>query len=122
MARTSNRNYLRKKRQLRMRNRLRGTAERPRVSIFKSINNISVQLIDDAAGKTLCSASTTSREFKGKQINGASIQAAKEIGGIFVQKIKEANIETVVFDRSGYKYHGKVKAVAETLRAAGIKL
>ena len=105
-----------------MRNRLRGTAQRPRVSIFKSINNISLQLIDDVAGKTLCSASTMNKEFKEKKVNCASIQAAKEIGGIFVQKVKDANIEAVVFDRSGYKYHGKVKAIAETLRAAGIKL
>jgi large subunit ribosomal protein L18 len=122
MASTINRNYLRKKRQLRMRNRLRGTAQRPRVSIFSSLTNISVQLIDDAAGKTLCSASTTGKEFKEKKIKADSVQAAKELGGIFVQKIKDANIEVVVFDRSGYKYHGKVKAVAETLREAGIKL
>jgi len=105
-----------------MRNRLRGTAQRPRVSVFKSINNIALQLIDDTVGKTLCAATTAQKEFRQKNINRSSVQAAAELGDIFARKIKEANIEAVVFDRSGYKYHGKVKAIAEALRKAGIKL
>ena len=116
-------NKLRQKRHLRMKTKSRGTGVRPRVSIFRSINNISLQLVDDTAGRTICSASTIMKEFKEKKLtNNNDIEAAKQLGLIFARKLKENNIEAVVFDRSGYKYHGKVKAVAEALREAEIKL
>jgi len=93
-----------------MKRKLRGTAARPRVSIFRSLNNIFVQGVDDSSGRTVCSASTMMKEFKDKSSSRSA------------QKLKENNLEAVIFDRSGYKYHGKVKAVVEALREASIKL
>ena len=114
------RNTLRKKRHLRVRKNLRGTAARPRVSVFKSLKNISLQLIDDTAGRTICAVSTLRKDFEGKSTR--SIAAAEQLGQAFAEKIKQSTVDAVVFDRGGYKYHGKVKAVAEALRKAGIKL
>ena len=123
MKNNLSRNDLRKKRHLRMKRKLRGTAARPRVSIFRSLNNIFLQGIDDSSGRTVCSASTMMKEFKDKNLpQSDNIEAAKQLGSIFAQKLKENNSEAVVFDRSGYKYHGKVKAVVEALREASIKV
>ena len=123
MGKKLSRNKLRKKRHLRSLRKLRGDSECPRISIHKSCINIFLQLVDDADGKTICSASTLMKEFKEKKLShSTNIEAAKELGSIFVQKLNEHNVKTVVFDRSGYKYHGKVKAVAEVLRGADIKL
>ncbi len=103
--------------------KLRGDGDRPRVSVYRSRNNIFLQLVDDTAGRTICSASTLMKEFKEKKLSSfTNIEAAKQLGLIFVEKLKEHNINNVVFDRSGYKYHGKVKAIAEALRGANIKL
>ena len=116
------RNNLRRKRHLRKKSNLRGTSERPRVTVFRSLNNIFLQLIDDSTGRTICSASTIMKDYKSSASKRAnSVEAAKELATHFARRLKENKKNAVVFDRSGYKYHGKVKAIADTLRKAEIK-
>jgi large subunit ribosomal protein L18 len=105
-------------RKRRIRRRVAGTSGKPRLSVFRSLNHIYVQAIDDVTGKTLISASTKEIE-KGKKTGNKD--AAKQVGELIARKCKEHGIETVVFDRSGYLYHGRVKALAEAARAAGLK-
>lgn len=107
------------RRKQRIRKKLSGTAGRPRLSIHRSLNHIYVQAIDDMTGSTLLSASSS--ELKGKTKGTGNKEAAKLVGELIAQKCKEKGIETVVFDRSGYIYHGRVKALAEAARAAGLK-
>lgn len=104
----------------RIRKKLRGTAERPRLSVYRSLNNISVQLIDDLKGVTLVSASTVEGKKEGKK-QGGNVAAAKEIGKTIAQRAKEKGITQVVFDRGGYLYHGRVRALAEAAREAGLQ-
>jgi len=111
-----------KRRHLRIRKRLSGTKEKPRVSVRRSLKNLFVQLIDDNAQATLVSVSTLDKEFKDKAKYGGNVKAATLVGEIIVSKAKEKGIESVVFDRSGYLYHGRVKALAESLRKGGLKL
>lgn len=110
------RNQIRLHRKRRIRAKVSGTSEMPRLSVFRSLKNISVQVIDDVAGKTLVSASL-------KEVKKAKndIAGAKELGKSVAEKCKAQKIENVVFDRSGYKYHGKVKALAEGAREGGLK-
>ena len=104
------------KRRRRVRAKVRGTAERPRISVFRSNRGIFAQLVDDANGRTLASASWLQvKSFKGNK----TAQAA-EVGKLLAQKAKAAKIETVVFDRGGYQYHGRVKAFAEGVREGGL--
>jgi len=105
-------------RQKRVRAKVTGTEARPRLSVFRSLNNIYAQLIDDTKGVTIASASTLDKEVKTKASN---IEAAKEVGTLIAKRAAENKIETVVFDRNGYLYHGKVKALAEAAREAGLK-
>jgi len=112
-------NKARIKRHYRIRNKISGTAQRPRLSVYRSLNNIYAQLIDDVAGVTLASASTLSPEF-GKK-NGGNVEAAKEIGLMIAKKAAEKGITTVVFDRSGYLYHGRVAALADGAREGGLQ-
>ena len=105
-------------RQKRVRAKVTGTEARPRLSVFRSLNNIYAQLIDDTKGVTIASASTLDKEVKTKASN---IEAAKEVGNLIAKRAAEKKIETVVFDRNGYLYHGKVKALAEAAREAGLK-
>jgi large subunit ribosomal protein L18 len=109
------RNQVRLHRKRRIRAKISGTTEVPRLSVFRSLRNISVQVIDDVAGKTIVAASLF--EIKGKN----TVLGAKEVGKLVAEKCKSAKIGKVVFDRSGYKYHGKVKAVADGAREAGLK-
>ncbi len=110
----------RKKRHLRLRTKLLGTKDTPRVSVFRSCANLYLQLVDDTEGATLCSASTLDKEFKEKKLKGSkTMQAAKTLAEIFAQRLKDRNVKTVVFDRSGYRYHGKVKVMADVLREQG---
>ena len=102
----------------RVRTKISGTAERPRLSVFRSNTGIYVQIIDDVAAKTLVSASTLDKEVKTKASN---IEAAKEVGSLVAKRALEKNIKEVVFDRGGYIYHGKVKALAEAAREAGLE-
>ena len=102
----------------RVRTKISGTAERPRLSVFRSNTGIYVQIIDDVAAKTLVSSSTLDKEVKTKASN---IEAAKEVGTLVAKRAIKAGIKTVVFDRGGYIYHGKVKALAEAAREAGLE-
>ncbi len=113
------RNKARQKRHLRIRQTLVGTEARPRLNVFRSNTNIYAQVIDDKSGKTLCSASSLDKELK--LTNGSNIEAAKAVGALLAKKALAAKIETVVFDRGGYLYHGRVKALAEAAREAGLK-
>ena len=106
------------KRHNRVRGKISGTAERPRLSVFRSENHIYAQIIDDVAGKTLVSASTVEKSFEG---NGSNVEAAKKIGLLIAERAKNAGIETVVFDRGGYIYHGRVQALADGAREGGLK-
>ena len=113
-----NRKAERQRRHLRVRKKISGTAECPRLCVFRSNKNIFVQVIDDVKGNTLVSASTLDKEIKTKHAN---IAAAKEVGALIAKRSLEKNIETVVFDRGGYIYHGVVKELAEAAREAGLK-
>ncbi len=112
----------RHKRKIRIRKRISGTQEKPRLAVFRSLNNIYAQVIDDSAGKTLLSASTLSKEIENEVKNADSkVARGKIVGAFLAKKALENNINTVVFDRSGYLYHGRVKAVAEGAREGGLK-
>ena len=118
MINKKSRNVARAVRQKRVRSTVKGTAERPRLCVFRSLNNIYAQIIDDDAQVTLVTASTLDKEAKTKASN---IQAATEIGTLVAKRAIGKNIKTVVFDRNGYLYHGKVKALADAARAAGLE-
>ncbi|MEG0072988.1 MAG: 50S ribosomal protein L18 [Clostridia bacterium] len=105
-------------RQYRVRNRVKGTSARPRLSVFRSLNNIYAQIINDETGVTLCSASTLNKEVK---VKASNIEAATEVGTLIAKKALELKLTKVVFDRNGYLYHGKVKALAEAAREAGLE-
>ena len=106
------------KRHNRVRGKISGTAERPRLSVFRSENNIYAQIIDDVAGVTLVSASTVEKGFEG---NGGNVEAAKKVVATVAERALKKGIEDVVFDRGGYIYHGRVKALAEGAREGGLK-
>ena len=108
----------RMKRHSRVRSKISGTPERPRLSVFRSENNIYAQIIDDVAGSTLVSASTVEKGFEG---NGGNVEAAKKIGALVAERALKKGIEEDVFDRGGYIYHGRVQALAEGAREAGLK-
>jgi len=112
---------LRQKRHLRVRKRVRGTPEKPRLTVFKSQKHIYAQIIDDTKGVTVVSVSTTQKQLKEKLEKTWDENAAKEVGKLIAEKAKEKGITEIVFDRSGYKYHGKVKALAEAARETGLK-
>jgi large subunit ribosomal protein L18 len=110
--------------QLRTRKRLRGTGERPRLTVFRSVAHIAVQAIDDAAGRTLASASSVEPAVRAVLADGATggnVKGAKQIGAIIAERLAAKGITRVVFDRSGFLYHGRIRAVAEAARAAGLE-
>ena len=104
----------------RIRKKILGTAERPRLNVYRSLNHIYAQVIDDTSGKTLASASTVSGKKGGKK-TGGNVASAKEIGKAIAQRAKEKGIKKVVFDRGGYLYHGRIKALADAAREAGLE-
>ena len=106
------------KRHNRVRGKISGTAERPRLCVFRSENHIYAQIIDDVTGNTLVSASSVEKGFEGK---GGNVEAAKKIGATVAERALQKGIEEVVFDRGGYIYHGRVKALAEGAREGGLK-
>lgn len=108
-------------RHLRIRKEISGTKAKPRLSIYRSFKNLFVQLVDDQTRSTLLSVSTLDKDFKEKAKYGGNVKAAALLGEIVVQKAKEKNIESIVFDRGGYLYHGRVKSLAEALRKGGLK-
>lgn len=118
MVKKTNRNAERLRRHVRVRRKISGTAECPRLCVFRSNNNIYVQVIDDVKGTTLAQASTLDKEVKIKHSNK---EAAKEVGALIAKRALEKNIKTVVFDRGGYIYHGVVKELAESAREGGLE-
>ena len=118
----TNRVYVaRKRRHMRVRKHLAGTSERPRLNIFRSLNHIYTQVIDDANGITLTSASSLDADVSKKAKEQTKIEQAKLVGQLVAKRALEAGVSEVVFDRGGYKYHGRVKALAEASREAGLK-
>ena len=114
-----NRNDVRKARHVRVRNKSHGTKETPRLNVFRSNSNIFAQIIDDTEGKTLVSASSIDKELKLE--NGGNIEAASKVGKLLATRAKKQKITKVVFDRGGYLYHGRVKALAEAARENGLE-
>jgi len=119
LPRKSNRNIARAKRHLRLRRHISGTAQRPRLNVYRSLSNIYAQVIDDVAGHTLVAASSLDKELN--LTYGGNIEAAKVVGKAVAERALAKGIDTVVYDRGGYIYHGRVAAVAEAAREAGLK-
>jgi large subunit ribosomal protein L18 len=114
------REVMRKRRQRRVRGSVSGTAARPRLNVFRSLNNIYVQVIDDEAGFTLASASTAEKDLGGQLDGKKKLEQAQVIGATIAERALAKGIKQVVFDRAGYKYHGRVKAIADAARGAGL--
>lgn len=120
MFKKVNRQAVRTRKHMSIRNKISGTAERPRLSVYRSNNNIFAQLIDDVNGTTLVSASTVDKGLKASVENGGNLEAAKLVGKTIGERAVEKGIKRVVFDRSGYKYIGRIAALAEAAREAGL--
>ena len=118
MIKKTDRKMERTRRHIRVRRKISGTAERPRLCVYRSNSNLYVQIIDDVAGNTLVQASTLDKEVKTKHANK---EAAKEVGALIAKRATSKKIDTVVFDRGGYIYHGVVKELAEAAREGGLK-
>jgi large subunit ribosomal protein L18 len=119
MARTDHKLELRRRRHKRVRRRVEGTAQRPRLAVFRSNKHITAQLIDDLAGRTLASASSVEPSLR--ETSGGNIAAATAVGSLVASRAKDAGITTVVFDRGGFAYHGRVAALADAARAEGLE-
>jgi large subunit ribosomal protein L18 len=117
MIQQTKRNTVRKRVHSRIRQRITGSAARPRLNIYRSLNHIYAQMIDDVAGVTLASASTKASKIT----TGGNIASAKEVGKMIAEKAQEKGIKKVVFDRGGYLYHGRIKALADAAREAGLE-
>lgn len=116
-----NKEALRQKRHRRVRKTVIGTAEKPRLNVYRSISHIYAQVVDDSKGVTLVAASTNDGELKGQLKSGGNTEAAKKVGELVGKRALAKGIETVVFDRGGYQYHGRVAALADGAREAGLK-
>lgn len=110
----------RARRKLRIRNRIEGSTERPRLSVFRSAKHIYAQVVDDSTGKTLAAASTLSRDVKGTLADCNKTDAAKRVGALVAKICLDRSVKKVVFDRNGYLYHGRIKALADAAREAGL--
>lgn len=120
MGSMNTRKAMRLKRKKRIRKNILGTPDRPRLTVFRSANHIYAQIIDDTKGLTIASASTVEKEFRGGQKPESKIAAANQIGRLIAERATGKGIKTVVFDRNGYMYHGRVKAVSEGARETGL--
>lgn len=118
MFKKENKTASRVRRHVRVRRKVAGTSQRPRLSVFRSEKNIYAQIIDDTKGVTLVQASSIDKDFEG---NGWNTEAAKKVGASVAKKAKAAGIDKVVFDRGGYIYHGRVQALADAAREAGLE-
>jgi large subunit ribosomal protein L18 len=118
MAKAAKKNRNRERIKRRIRGKVNGTAERPRLSVFRSNKHIYAQLIDDAAGHTIAAASTVE---KGLEAEGAPVEIGKRIGQLLAERAKEKGVQAAIFDRNGYRYHGRVQAVAEGAREGGLQ-
>jgi len=105
----------------RIRKKISGIGERPRLCVYRSLNNIYAQIVDDTKGATLAAASTLDKDIKGEEGHKGNIAAAKKVGALLAKKATAAGIKQVVFDRSGYRYHGSIKALAEASREGGLE-
>jgi large subunit ribosomal protein L18 len=124
MIRKIEKKEIRNRIHVRIRRKLRGTTERPRLAVFRSVAHIYAQVIDDVEGKTLVSASSVDKDArgaKGSKPNGGNVAAAKTIGKLVAERAKEKGVTRVVFDRGGYQYHGRIKALADAAREAGLE-
>ena len=120
MVSKKSRAEMREKKHMRMRNRFSGTAERPRLAVFRSNNHMYAQIIDDTVGNTLVSASTTEKEVKAELKKTNDVEAAAYLGKVIAKRAVDKGITEVVFDRGGFLYHGKIEALAEAAREAGL--
>jgi large subunit ribosomal protein L18 len=118
MTQVATRGAARRKRHARIRLHLAGTSERPRLAVFRSLNHIYAQVIDDASGRTLAAASTVERELKGS--TSTKSEEAAVVGRLVAERARQAGIERVVFDRAGFRYHGRIKSLADAAREAGL--
>ena len=109
------------RRRKRVRQKISGTADRPRLSVFRSLKHIYAQLIDDELGVTVAEASTLSPELRASLSNSGNMKAAESVGALIAQKAKQREVEVVIFDRGGHLYHGRIKALAEAAKAEGLK-
>ena len=121
MIKKSGKNEIRLRKHVRVREKVKGTAERPRLNVFRSLQNIYAQIVDDSTGNTIAAASTLDEALKGKLGTGGNKAAAKEVGKLIAQKAADKGIKQVVFDRGGYLYHGRVKELAEGAREGGLE-
>ncbi|MCL6548104.1 MAG: 50S ribosomal protein L18 [Alicyclobacillus sp.] len=121
MITKEDRNLARKRRHARVRKRVHGTPERPRLNVYRSNKHIYAQVIDDLSGRTLVSASTVDKELAGSLASGSTVEAARKVGELVAKRALEKGLKAVVFDRGGYLYHGRVQALAEAAREAGLE-
>ena len=119
MTQVATRGAARRKRHARIRLQLAGTTERPRLAVFRSLNHIYAQVIDDTSGRTLAAASTVERELKGS--TSSKSEEAAVVGRLVAERARDAGIERVVFDRAGFRYHGRIKSLADAAREAGLE-
>ncbi|MCX5833626.1 MAG: 50S ribosomal protein L18 [Deltaproteobacteria bacterium] len=122
MGKTKKIKKIREKRKKRVRGKISGTSDYPRIAVFRSTSHIYAQAVDDDAGQTVASASTLSKELKGKLGGMKKTQVAAEVGKLLAKRLKDKNIQKAVFDRGAFLYHGRVKALAEAAKEAGLKI
>ena len=111
----------RERRRTRIRSRVKGTGQRPRLAVFKSLKHIYAQAIDDEQGKTLAFASSLDKTVEGAEKSGGNLAAARAVGALIAERLKEKGLEQVIFDRGGYPYHGRIRAVADAAREKGLR-
>lgn len=121
MLTKGDKNKARVRRHLRVRKKISGTTERPRLNVFRSSKHMYAQLIDDVKGLTIASASTLDKEVREQLDNGGNVDAARKVGELIAARAKAAGVSTIIFDRGGYLYHGRVQALAEAAREAGLE-
>ena len=121
MSQKVSRNEIRKRKHARVRKKVGGTTQRPRLCVFRSLSHIYAQVIDDTTGRTLVSASTLDQTIREQALSGGNKAGAAEVGKLIATRAQDEGITTVVFDRGGYIYHGRVAALAEAAREAGLK-
>ncbi len=120
MTKVASRGAARRKRHDRIRLDLAGTAGRPRLAVFRSLNHIYAQIVDDDTARTLAAADSRSKEFRGQHKSGGNVAAAKAVGTLLAERAKARGVQQVIFDRGGYMYHGRIKALADAARAGGL--
>jgi large subunit ribosomal protein L18 len=118
---TKTRQEIRQRLHERIRRKIRGTPARPRLAVFRSQGHIYAQVVDDDAGRTLVAASSLDKDLRAKSKRGGNVAAAKDVGALVASRAREKGIAAVVFDRGGFQYHGRIKALAEAAREAGLK-